>query len=110
MEQEAILGEKTRKEHAVPVFVGDRLLQMRDGLGSALRIAFVAQLSPVCTKLVPECALIGRQGGVRFMAIYGQALQRLFSASFRNLTRAILAGDGLLKLPAKISGKARHSY
>jgi hypothetical protein len=53
---------------------------------------------------------MGRQGGVRFMAIHGQALQRLFSASFRNSTCTILAGDSLLELAAEISGEARHGY
>jgi hypothetical protein len=110
MEQKAVLSEKTGKKHAVPVFVGDRLLEMVDGLGPTLCVALVAQLSTVCAELVSQRALIGRQGGVRFMTTDGQALQRLFSASFRNSTCAILAGYRLLELATEISGEARHGY
>jgi hypothetical protein len=83
---------------------------MGNGLAPVLRITFVAHLSTVCAELVSQSALIGRQGGVRLVAINRKTLQRLFCAGFGDLTSAIHASDGLFKSTAEISGKARHSY
>src|ERR1017187_1355809 len=110
MEQQIVLGEKSREQHAVPVLVGDRLLQMGDGLRSALRIAHIAQLPAVRAELVSQRALIRRQRGVRLMPVDGEALQRLLRAGLRNPARAILTSDGFLELAADISGEACHSY
>src|ERR1017187_7619822 len=110
VEQQIIFGEKSREQHAMPVLVGNRLLQVGNGLRSALRIAHIAQLSSVCAQLVPQGALIGCQGGVRFMAVDGEALEGLLCAFFRNPTCAILTSDSFLELAAEISGKSCHGY
>jgi hypothetical protein len=47
---------------------------------------------------------------MRFVLINRETLQRSFGAIFSNLTRAVLAGDGLLQKTTKITGKAGHSY
>jgi hypothetical protein len=60
MEKEIIISKKTGKKQAMPVLIGDCLLEMGDGLAPPLWITPVTQLPPVCAKLVSQRALIRR--------------------------------------------------
>jgi hypothetical protein len=101
MDQQAVLGEKSCEEHAVPVLEGDFVGEAIDRLRSALRVSSIAELPTMRSKGVSERALLERHVSKRLVVINAKRLQRLVRAGFGLASRS---SNGSRKQPPLLAG------
>src|SRR5439155_26697331 len=83
MNQQVVLSQKAREQHPMPVFIRASLFETVDFLCS-VRLASVAELSSVCTQLLPESLFLDGHCRPRLRVVDRKCAKSLFSTSFRH--------------------------